>query len=784
MAYERYILMAYPLIVGYENEDITVIRVSEVNLSRLIGLLSKNELIYSKPQRDLYSTKYVVHVLGDVDAVSDKLEELKVEYETKRKSEIPNVEHLINCAGYITLRGYLYKHGYRRGASSKLYDPSKIVYNSKQILNVYKALTTNIAKMENATYLFIDASRKLEFTKSIQELELTGVISENVPIVSWLKIIETPISFYVEDNISVNNLVKKGYGEKLLEHSQSLIEYLVDTGRLDWTFRSLDFGVEDLFEYALVPRSIKLKRELHEQGHLFRDLEKSVEVLFLPKSILTPVASPDNIKRILPEELESITENLRISPAKRYEEVQNFVDTLVSNGELCVRELHITLEREPREVPSVGKAKLSYIEPRGGEKSSPQPIQWDYIDKIKRHGKQIRILVISIGKLSDLVKKQLGELKNHEVEVEFREFPDRSSLEEAFLDTINELKNCEKPYKGLFVIGPLHIDKKEDEEIKRNIEYKVALQGIFCRYLSRVDGEERLPYKIRTVLRSFAIFVLGELSHILKPLEIWDKDRKKHSINVVVGVDATVIGMEKGSYRVACAVTMVNLMNGTFEIKPYIDISDEGEDAVIAKVLDSLINQRDSRDSTILIYVNRARPEASILNYLKPESVELMLHRSIIVGVTRTHNYSRVLKFTSRGRRRNIIVNPEPWIYIPLYKNVEDGQSHVKFKVSRYMMSTVKPPKRLEFELTIRPILLTILQGERYIDSPQLEEKIIDYTASLAALNNVSTAWTQSLPWPLHTVDRKLKRAHELISERRKNKILQLIQKEDVFRVL
>jgi hypothetical protein len=77
---------------------------------------------------------------------------------------------------------------------------------------------------------------------------------------------------------------------------------------------------------------------------------------------LTPVASLDNIKRILPEELESITENLRISPAKRYEEVQNFVDTLVSNGELRVGELHITLEREPREVPSVGKAKLSYIE--------------------------------------------------------------------------------------------------------------------------------------------------------------------------------------------------------------------------------------------------------------------------------------------------------------------------------------------------------------------------------------------------------------------------------------
>jgi hypothetical protein len=447
--------------------------------------------------------------------------------------------------------------------------------------------------------------------------------------------------------------------------------------------------------------------------------------------------------------------------------------------------LHSTiLEREPREVPSVGKAKLSYIECQGGEKSSSSPIQWDYIDKIKRHGRQIRILVISIGKLSDLVKKQLGELKNHEVEVEFREFPDRSSLEEALLDTINELKNCEKPYKGLFVIGPLHIDKKEDEEIKRNIEYKVASQGIFCRYLSRVDGEERLPYKIRTILRSFAIFVLGELSHILKPLEIWDKDGKKHSINVIVGVDATVIGMEKGSYRVACAVTMINLMNGTFEIKPHNDISDEGEDAVIAKILYSLINQRDSRDSTILIYVNRARPEASILNYLKPESVELMLHRSIIVGVTRTHNYSRVLKFISRGRRRNVIVNPEPWIFIPLYKNVEDGQSHVKFKVSRYMMSTVKPPKRLEFELTIRLILLTILQGERYIDSPQLDEKIIDYTASLVALNNVSTAWTQSLPWPLHTVDRKLKRAHELISERRKNKILQLIQKEDVFRVL
>jgi len=784
MAYERYILMAYPLIVGYENKDITVIRVSEVNLDKLIGLLSKNDLLYSKPQRDLYSTKYVVHVLGGVDAVSNRLEELKVEYETKRKSEIPNVEYLIDWAGYIALRRYLYKRGYRRGASSKLFDPSKVVYSSKQVLNVYKALTTNIDKMENATYLFIDASRKLEFTKSIQELESMGVISENTPIVSWLKIIGTTISFYVEDSIRVDNLVRRGYSEELLKHSRSLIEYLVDTGRLDETFRSLDFGVKDLFEYALVPRSARLKRELHEQGYLFRDLEKSIEVLFLPKLILTPVASLDNIKRILPEELESITENLRISPAKRYEEIQDFVDTLVSNGELRVGELHITLEREPREVLSVGKAKLSYIESQGGEKSSLQPNRWDHEDKMKRHGKQIRILVNSIGKLSDLAKKQLEKLKSYEVEVEFREFPDRSSLEKAFLDTINELKSCEKPYKGLFVIGPLHIDKNEDEEIKREIEYKATSRGIFCRYLSRVDGEERLPYKIHTVLRSFAIFVLGELSHILKPLEIWDKDKRKHRVNVVVGVDATVIGMEKGSYRVACAVTMINLMNGTFKIMHHTYPSDEGEDAVIAKILDSLVNQRDLRDSTILIYVNRARPEASILNYLKPESVESILHNNIIIGVTRTHNYSRILKIISKGQRRDIIVNPEPWIYIPLYKNIEGRLSHVKFKVSRYIMSTVEPPERLKFELTIRPILLTILQGERYIGSPQLEEKIIDYTASLVALNNVSMAWTQSLPWPLHVVDRKLKRAHELASERRKSEILQLLQREDVFRVL
>jgi hypothetical protein len=794
MANEYYILAAYPFIVSYEDRDITLIRVNEVNLSRLLRLLSIHDLPHAKPQRDPNSTNYLVYVLGDITSIGDELRGLHVETESKLISELSEAGLLINSAGYFALRRYLYNSGYKRGASSKLYNPNNVVYSSNnQVLNVYKAVVTGLDRLEDTEHLFIDAARKLEFNMSLQELEAIGLLGEGTTSVNWLKIIGTPTSFYVEYSLGVNSLLRQGYGDKLLEHTRKLVNYLVDTGRADEKlvgekFNLEELSVEDLFGYALIPRSVKLKRELHGQGLLMRDPEKNIEALFLPKFILVPVASLDNVQRILPGEIESITEELRIPPGKRYSEIESFVRSL--GEELQAEGLHIMIEQEPSRIPSVGKAKLSYIDGENGtEYYSKYPYDiasWDYSEKIMGRANEIKILILIIGKFDDETKSVIEQLiRNYGVEVELKELPDTASFKKNLNAIITELKNCKKRYRGLIVIGPQGIDEDEDDKIRRLVEFTALSREVFCRYLSRVskgNTRQNLPYKLRTVLRSFAVFVLGELSHKLKPLEIWDRDRKKHSINTVIGIDATVIDMEKGTYRVACAVTMINLLNGEYKIIPHSELSDEGEDSTIAKILESLF-KHELGNTKVLVYVNRARPEASILTHLSSESAKVILDNSIIVGATKTHSYSRIFKAKIVGRNTKI-VNPERWIYIPLYKNQESKFKDLKISVSRYLISTVKPPGKKEFDLTLRPILLSILYGDQFVRSPKLDEKIIDYTASLTALNNVSTAWPQSLPWPLHIVDRKLKRAHELAPKGEKNVILQLLQNENAFRVL
>jgi len=97
----------------------------------------------------------------------------------------------------------IYK-GYRRGSSSKLYNPRDKVYSSSsKPLELYKAVVTGVDIIDNSAYLFIDAVRKQEFTKSIQDLEEMGILPRGKPIVSWVKILGALTSFYVEESINV-----------------------------------------------------------------------------------------------------------------------------------------------------------------------------------------------------------------------------------------------------------------------------------------------------------------------------------------------------------------------------------------------------------------------------------------------------------------------------------------------------------------------------------------------------------------------------------------------------
>jgi hypothetical protein len=789
MTSSRYVLTAYPFTANYEGREIVVAKVSEINLNRLISLISSQKLLYAKPRRDPDSTKYIIHILGDTNPLSDELRELGVELELKQMSEIPDADDIISQAAYIALRGKLYEKGYRRGASSKLYKPSQdnIVYTDKtRVLHVYKAMVTGLDKIGNDYHLFIDASRKLEFTMSIPELEEKGVIGESSFDIDWLKIAGTPVSFYIVDDLKLKKLLEEGYRDKILKHTREVLNYLANTKRIYWKLDVVNLDVEDLFEYALIPRSKRLERELHAHGLLLRYPGKNIEVVFLPKSTLTPVASLDNVKKIIPESIESIIEKLHIPPGDRYREIKDFIDKQVNEVE--IEGLHVDIIREPREEPSTGLAKLRYIKLESGIMGGGEPyfsiVKWDPKDKLQQYAGRVKLLVLIIGRLDSEIKKLIEDLEKYGVEIEHRKLESLTrevDLEDMIKNAIDDLNASDKPYKGFLVIGPSEIDERSDREIRRKIEFYGISQGIFTRYLSRVDGKGKLRYKLNTVLKSFVVLVMGRLSHRLEHLELWSKNSGKRIVNTIMGIDATTIGMEKGVLRVACAVTMINLSTGEYKITPRVYPGDKGEEGTIADVLKSFAGQLSSENA--LIYINRAKPESIILNHLEPDIAGRILENSIVIGATKSHSYSRIFKF-KYGEWEPEIVNPEPGIYIQLNKNQEFKRGDVEFSISRYLMITTFRPGSIDSTSTLKPVLLSILYKSEYTKTPRLESTIVDYTASLSALNNVSSAWSQSLPWPLHIVDRKLKRAHELAPQGEKSILLQLLQDEEVFRVL
>jgi len=786
MAYITYIQLAYPLIVQFDYRDVTVIEVGEADLGRVIRILSKNGLIHSNPLRAEFSTTYRIYVLGDVGKVFNEFADLKtrLKFEQKRISDIDNVKHVLSQMGHNALRMYLLKMGYRRGSSSKLYNPQDKVYSSSsKPLELYKAVTTGVSTIDDSVYLFIDAARKLEFTKSIQDLERIGVLSKEKPVIRWVKILGATTSFYVEESISVKNL-KNVLGEAgskdLIESSKNVLNYLVETGRVSESFKQKAVNandLDDLFEYALIPRSVKLKEELRMFGYLVKIPRYNTEALFFPKSVLTPVPSLENVGIIASDEVKPIMDNLRISPEKRYNEVKSFIDKLVQQSELEVNGLRITIEKKPLKFPGAGHAELEFLEANGRIRSL---LNWDYEEKIRKHKEEIVIYVLAIGGFDDATKGSLKLLENLELQIVKEAWADPSNIEECLDSVLDKIKSDKRPIKALLVLGPKETKKSIDEDLRRKIEFKVLSNHVFCRYISRLRDASMLTHKFHTVLRSFVIFVLRELSHRLKPLEVLGIDSKKYRVNTIVGIDATTFGLEKGHYKIACAVTMINLVDGSFDITPYLKPSDKGEDAVVAETLKELINKlKLPEDSLVLIYINRANVQKTLLDHLSLQSISRIMEKGIVIGATKTHSYSRILKLQGKT-----VVNPEPWIYVPLQKRSIIDYADVKLYSSRYLMSTTEPPGKFKKLLTIKPVLFTISYGEKYANTYSLEENLLSYSASLAALNNVSTAWSQSLPWPLHIVDRKLKRAHELAPQEQKSAMLELLHDKEIFRLL
>jgi len=780
-----YVLEAYPLEYEFEDSEVVAISVKERHLGRVLSYLSKRELLRSQPVRHSFKAQqYRVYVISDLE----ELDELRSNYEVEVEEKVPLgslPDYTKAEIAYVALRSYLYRSGFRRGAGSKLYNPAEASTppDLRGVgVELYKAVVTGLDVLNGSSYFFVDAARKVEFTRSLRELEHSD--PNIVRSFRWLKVLGSTTSFLVYDGVKLEELPEEVLNEAEAV-ARRVLKYLTETGRIDRDLAGVSSS--DLYEYGLVPKSTRLRRELLGEGLLLMIPGRNVKVLFLPRSVLAPVPSNDNLRRILPDAPAKVLEESRLPPSRRHEEIKAFVVGRLSQVKTFAG-LRVSVNPEPLEEVNVMRIKRIYVEEPRKQLNFSYFTRWDPCSKLRQYNGKLRLYLLDIGgDGSDvaLIKRDLDSILQSGV-ISMR-FASKGELLKNIGGIVGEVLKSGEPYRAVLVLGPPDADESEDKDLSNRIEYEFSSRGIFCRYLSRVvrgKGSSKdllrrsLPHKVRTVLKALAI-ALGNFSHRLKPLEIQAKLGAKHVVSRIVGIDATTIGMEKGVLRVATAILVVDIAGEFFKLEALVRLSDEGEDAVIAETMEHVVGRFTSDGEPLLVYVNRARPETLVSYYLDGNTAREVLRKAIVVGATKTHGYSRILKATDIGRLR--MVNPEVGIYYRLREKEEVNVAGERARLSRYLAVTTTTPGGGFTDLTIRPVLFTIIAGGAYGEAKHLERAVLDYSVTLCAVNNTSV-WMHSLPWPLHEVNRKLRTAHRLARDEKE--VVELLQNKDVLRVL
>jgi len=823
MSYVRYIVEGYKLNVDLSNDSVVALQVPAQNLSTLLSILSKYGILHSSPYRDAHTTAYTVYIPSTyIEEVQDIAKDLVANIGNPVKLDhLSNSIEIIGSMSYRGIRMDLYKsRGWSRASGGKIYNknmsvtPPEIKQLTGEAVEVFKAFKLGYDVINYSHYLFVDAHRKLEIIKSIDQLE--NSLGMKLSTISWFKVIDTTTSFTVvgeDKKITINDILSTISRDKVEEVVNKAIEYLSNIGKISEKWTQKQYKVDDLFEYALTPKSIALRQDLISKGLMLRDPNRNIEVLFLPKEMLTPVPTLDTIKKLFfsddPNAIKyysDFVELLKLSPSNRHSEIQGFINELFKDGDIKLEPLTISIDIDNPlfTVPSTVLANPRYVEaidgdakhrkPQGRSTATPSFTEisklWSSYEKLRSIRNDLYLLIVSIGK-NDVTEEVLNKLHSEIC----KDIKDANQCQKIFneviayesYDTINDalnsldsivskVRSSSRRFKGVLFIGPdYYLDGRDIRDL---IEYRMALKGIFSRYIKLSGGETY--YKFLSALGSFVTIVPKILSHKLKPLII-SIGKKKFIVDRVIGIDATIIGMERGGYRVACAISMLDISKGRCVIKPVIRISDVGEDEALAYILKDLVLKKleQSTPNTItLVYVNRAKPEIMLRNYLSGEEVKAILNKAIIVGATKTHSYSRVIKLKDRS---GIPVNPEPSICIPLYTGKVLQIQGVNVKISKYLFVPVQPPQKIASSLTVMPILLTFIIGEAFATNLNLDKELLDFTASLIALNNISRAWIHSLPWPLHEANRKLRTAQRLAPT--PSDVIELLRNE-VFEVL
>jgi hypothetical protein len=539
----------------------------------------------------------------------------------------------------------------------------------------------------------------------------------------------------------------------MVEKSKRFLAYLNETDRISHEQASIEFDGNDLFEYGLIPKSLKLRQEARSEG-LLLPVDGVENIIFLPKKVLVPVASRENVKLLIDSSTD-IDENLKIAPYKRHQEINSFLNDF---NYLELDDLILTISTTPIKVP-MNKVNKIYLEGVSmGKDLFSKIIKWNVIEKLAQYKKEVAFYLL--GYNENYVNYIANKLQKFTYLKDL--IDDLSDLDKlSFIESIQHPKN-----KIVLIVGPQDIDQASDEKLRNEIEYKFISKGMFCWYLSTRDKDiMKLNYKLQVVLRELATR-LNIFSHSLLPLIIQGNQIKR-----IMGIDATTCELSRSQLRIATAILIFDVIKASYKVDFNSYVSDRGEDAAIAETIKKELLEK-NYDGLTLVYLNRARPN-SVLSYLNDEEVNEIFNRAIIIGATKTHNYSRILMEGDHG-----LANPELLSYYPLYEDRDVKVAGTPVSISKYLAITTTATKISD--LTVKPVLFTILIGGKYKNVQNLSREFLNYSITQCLLNNTSITWLHSLPWPLHHVDKILKRAQRLAPD----ELLNMLNNVNILRVL
>ncbi|MEM4911140.1 MAG: hypothetical protein QXS31_05840 [Desulfurococcaceae archaeon] len=498
--------------------------------------------------------------------------------------------------------------------------------------------------------------------------------------------------------------------------------------------------------------------------------EQGIPIIPLPKDILTPVGSIENVDLFVKkaENRDVLQQKMTflISPKNRVAKINEIlknIDLYTINFDGLSIEIDVSNS-------IVNMSKNSFAESNIleyfliGKKDLTSLANWKPNFSKYREDRESKIAVLPIvlnlqqNDYKNAVKLALKKLEEFSRRYGLK-YLSELKCEPNIEDIKSKLRGILKAYGEKIICAILFYHSSVDptDQFIDLYKYHVAKLKVYTCVVNLTEeglteeSERRIYYKIRSELRKFAV-KMNAIDYRLNPPQII----KNH---VIAGIDSTIYRTEKGSLYPVIVVFILN-PDGEITVETYpvgIGLSDIDALALGVK---SAFERYGS--SGLIAIINRS----SVVGVLQRLMNEIRDFKDlvsngdlILASVSKTHSYSRILV-----KKGDEIYNPKnSGVLVKLSDyslDLDEETIHKeKIHISRFLSITTTY-LREEYERgTVKPVIINI--ASQLEDRDRLE--IAKYIVSLSHFARISSLWAPSLPMPLHVANRYCRKLNGIL---------------------